>query len=129
MAQSRRRTHAWLAPHTGVSGEPYLPQLRQLYRVNTIVYSYGNDPAAARPAVVLYVAPDSASRSVIQLVTRTSKQVPGVPHPADKTLGCDRDGVFSDLVSVEQQLWTPQNVEPLGILPDPFWTQVLERFS
>jgi len=45
------------------------------------------------------------------------------------SLGCDRDGVFSDLVSIEQQLWTPQNVECLGVLPEPFLSDVLRRFS
>jgi len=33
------------------------------------------------------------------------------------------------LVSVEQQLWRPQNVECLGVLPEPFLSDVLRRFS
>ena len=37
--------------------------------------------------------------------------------------------MFSDLVSVEQQLWRPQNVHCLGVLPEPYLSQVLRRFS
>jgi hypothetical protein len=45
------------------------------------------------------------------------------------SLKLDRNGVFSDLVSVEQQLWRPENVEYLGVLPEPFLSDVLRRFS
>lgn len=129
MARGDGRSHAWLAQEKGEPGEPFLPKVGELYLVNTIIYSFGSDPAADRPVVVFCVPPNQVLHSPIQLITRTSKSVPGVRHPADLSLGCDRDGVFSDLVSVEQQLWKPQNVELLGVLPDPFWTQVLERFS
>jgi len=101
----------------------------ELYLVNTIIYSIGHDPAADRPAVVICVPPEPPSRSPIQLVTRTSKRAPGVPHPADLALKLDRDGVFSDLASVERQLWRPENVEYLGVLPEPFLSHVLRRFS
>ncbi|WP_200215492.1 hypothetical protein [Micromonospora coerulea] len=97
--------------------------------MNTIIYSIGHDPAADRPAVVICVPLEPASRSPIQLVTRTSKPAPGIRHPADRSLKLNRDGVFSDLVSVEQQLWRPENVEYLGILPEPFLSGVLGRFS
>ncbi len=129
MSRGGGRSHAWLARKKGESGEPFLPKVGELYLVSTIIYSFGHDPAADRPAVVICVPPERASHSPIQLVTRTSNPVPGVPHPADMSLGCDRDGVFSDLVSIEQQLWTPQNVECLGVLPEPFLSDVLRRFS
>jgi hypothetical protein len=45
------------------------------------------------------------------------------------SLKLNRSGVFSDLVSVEQQLWRPENVECLGVLPEPFLSNVLRRFS
>jgi hypothetical protein len=129
MSRGGDRSHAWLARLNGESGEPFLPKVGELYRVNTIIYTFGHDPAAARRAVVITVPPEPASHSPIQLVTRTSKHVAGIRHPADMSLRCDRDGVFSDLVSVEQQLWKPQNVEWLGVLPEPFLTDVLRRFS
>lgn len=129
MSRGDGRSHAWLARPKGEPGEPFLPKEGELYLVSTIIYSFGFDPAADRPAVVICVPPDRAARSPIQLVTRTSKPVPGVLHPADMSLKCDRDGVFSDLVSVERQLWTPQNVELLGVLPDPYLSDVLRRFS
>jgi hypothetical protein len=123
------RSHAWLARKKGEPGEPFPPKVGQLYLVNTTIYTFGHDPAADRRAVVISVPLDPASRSPIQFVTRTSQNVPGVRHPADLSLGCDRDGVFSDLASAEQQMWTPQNVELLGVLPEPFLSQVLRRFS
>jgi hypothetical protein len=106
-----------------------LPQIGELYLIDTIIYRLGTDPAADRPAVVITVPPWPGSKSPIQLVTRTSRKVPGVEHPADLGVGCDRDGVFSDLVSVEQQLWRPGNVLRLGVLSEPYLSRVLERFS
>lgn len=129
MSRADGRSHAWLARKKGEAGEPFLPKVGELYLVSTIIYSFGHDPAADRPAVVISVPPEQASHSPIQLVTRTSKPVPGVEHPADMSLRCDRDGVFSDLVSIEQQLWRPENVEYLGPLPEPFLSDVLGRFS
>jgi hypothetical protein len=123
------RSHAWLARKKGEPGEPFLPKVGELYLVNTTIYTFGHDPAADRRAVVISVPLDPASRSPIQFVTRTSQNVPGVRHPADLSLRCDRDGVFSDLGSAEQQMWTPQSVELLGVLPEPFLSQVLRRFT
>jgi hypothetical protein len=118
-----------LARLTSERGEPFLPEVGQLYRVNTVIYTFGHDPAPARPAVVLCVPPSQASKSPIRLVTRTSKPARGIKHPADKSLGLDRDGTFSVLVSVEQQLWRPENVELLGVLSDPYLNRVIERFD
>lgn len=130
MSRGDGRSHAWLPRKKGDSDEPFLPKLGELYLVSTIIYTFGyDDPAADRPAVVISVAPEQVSHRPIRLVTRTSQQVPGVAHPADRSLNLDRNGVFSDLASVEQQLWTPRNVELLGILPEPFLSKVLERFS
>ncbi len=129
MSSGGGRSHAWLPRRKGEPGEPFLPKLGELYLVNTIIYSIGHDPAADRPVVVICVPPEPASRSPIQIVTRTSKPVPGVRHPADVSLKLNRSGVFSDLVSVEQQLWRPENVECLGVLPEPFLSNVLRRFS
>jgi hypothetical protein len=129
MTRRGDRTHAWLARPKGAPGEPSLPQVGELYLVDTTIYSFRHDPAADRPAVVICVPPDRTSRGAIHIVTRTTKPAKGVRHPADRSVGCDQDGTFSDLVSVEQQLWTPQNVEKLGVLPDPYLSAVLERFS
>lgn len=129
MSHGGDRSHAWLARDQGEPGEPFLPKVGELYVVNTIIYSFGNDPAAARRAVVLTVPPTGVTHSPIQIVTRTSKRAPGVPHPADLSLSCDLNGVFSDLASVEQQLWRPENVKYLGVLPEPYLAQVLRRFS
>jgi hypothetical protein len=125
----KRPSHALLPRDKGELGEPFLPKIGELYLVQTTIYAIGTDPAADRPAVVLTVPPEPESKSPIQVVTRTSKNTPGVAHPADIRIGCDRNGVFSDLVSIEQQLWRPGNVFRLGVLPEPYLSQVLERFS
>jgi hypothetical protein len=124
-----RSRHALLPQDKGGRGEPFLPQVGELYLVETTIYTLGTDPAADRRAVVITVPPDPSSKRPIQLVTRTSKKAPGVAHPVDLSIGCDRDGVFSDLVSVEQQLWRPGNVVLLGVLPEPYLSLVLERFG
>jgi hypothetical protein len=128
MAGKGRRTHALLHTVKGEQGEPFLPEVGQLYIVNTLVY-FANDPAPERPAVVIGVPPKGVSHSPVRIVTRTTKlQVAGVPHPADRSCGCDRDGVFSDLASVEQPLWRPENVRLVGVLPAEYLAAVLERF-
>lgn len=127
MSRGDGRSHAWSARKKGDSDEPFVPELGQLYLVSTVIFSFRNDPAADRPAVVVTEAGGPSHRPY-QLVTRTSQQVAGIPHPTDHTLKCDRDGVFSDLVSVERQLWTPRNVVHLGDLPDPYLSAVLGRF-
>lgn len=52
-------------------------------------------------------------------------------HPADRKLSphLDKDGVFSDLTQIEQQLWRPENVIRLGELPEPYLARVLGRFA
>ncbi|WP_280395641.1 hypothetical protein [Nocardia brasiliensis] len=97
--------------------------------MNTIIYC-SHDPAAVRPVVVICVPHAETSHGVIQFVTRTSKPVQGgIGHPADRSLHLDREGIFSRLASAERRLWTPQNVERLGVLNDPYLYRVLERFS
>jgi len=126
MVRDQRRPHGLLARLTGDRGEPFLPEVGQLYRVNTLIY--GQDKAAARPVVVVCVPPSQGPKSPIRIVTRTSKHERGIKHPADKSLNLDRDGTFSVLVSAEQQLWRPENVQLLGVLPEPYLAQVIERF-
>jgi hypothetical protein len=121
-----KRSHAVLAPPFGPEGPPFLPNAGEVYWVRTHLYS-STDPAPARPTVVLAVPALKSAR--IQLVTRTSGRAPGVAHPADLALGLDRDGVFSDLVSVDCSQWCPQNVRLCGPLEEAVWEAVLERFS
>lgn len=122
-------THALFPRDKGERGEPCLPMVGQLYLVETTIYSLGNDPAADRRAVVITVPPGPESKGPIQIITRTSRKAPGVAHPADLSIRCDRNGVFSSLASVEQQLWRPGNVQLLGVLPEPYLARVLERFG
>lgn len=129
MSRPRRRAHALLPRPKGEAGEPYLPKLGELYLVETRIFSFGADPAADRPAVVIGLPAGPESKSPIQVVTRTSQSVPGIKHPADPSVSLNKDGVFADLASIEQQLWRPGNVLLLGVLPEPFLSLVLERFS
>lgn len=127
MSRGDGRSHAWASRKKGVSDEPFVPEMGQMYLVSTVIYSFRYDPAADRPVVVITESGGPMHRP-IQLVTRTSQLSAGVPHPADHALKCDRDGVFSDLVSVEPSLWTPRNVVYLGDLPEPYLSDVLGRF-
>jgi hypothetical protein len=129
LSRPRRRAHTLLPRPKGAVGDPYLPKLGELYLVETRIFSLGSDPAADRPVVVIGLPPGPKSMSPIQVVTRTSQVVPGITHPADLGLGCNKDGVFADLASIEQQLWRPENVLLLGVLPYPYLSLVLERFS
>ncbi|MFD6662548.1 hypothetical protein ACFWDK_09285 [Micromonospora chalcea] len=131
MSNHGRRSHAWLAKAKGAAGEPFLPKVGELYLITTTIFTLGNDPGASRPAVVIVVPAEPGSRFPIQVVTRTSQKVAGVPHPADRNLSSylDKDGMFSDLTSVEQQLWRPENVKRLGELPEPYLSRVLRRFT
>lgn len=125
-----RGAHALFPRPKGEPGDPFVPALHELYLIDTKIFGLGGDPAADRPAVVIAVPPFAGSRSPIHVVTRTSQlRTPGVQHPADPGLGLNKDGVFSDLASVEQQLWRPENVILLGVLENPYRDQVMERFS
>jgi hypothetical protein len=127
--RAKRSKHALFPKDLGPLGEPFLPAVGELYLIDTAVYTLGIDPAANRRAVVITVPAISGSKAPVQVVTRTSQDVPGVGHPADLSIVCDLDGVFSDLVSIEQQTWRPGNVLKLGDLPEPYRSRVLERFS
>lgn len=129
MKRPKRKGHALLPRSRGEAGEPFLPTVGQVYQINTIIYTFGTDPAPERPVVVLAVPTSSGSVAPIQIVTRTSQDAPGIRHPSDRALKLNKDGVFSDLGSVEQSLWRPGNVELLGVLPEPYFSRVMERFS
>lgn len=129
LSRQKRRAHALLPRPKGDPGDPFLPEIGEMYLVETRIFSFGADPAADRRAVVIGVPGDPDSKAPIQVVTRTTQAVPGIEHPADPATGCEKDGVFADLASVERQLWRPENVIRLGKLPEPFLSRVLERFS
>jgi hypothetical protein len=128
-----KRDHALRLPPFDPPGPPFLPTEGEIYWVASLIY-YSNDPAPARPAVVLEVPALPSAR--IRIVTRTSKIVtkagkptPGIRHPAAASLGLDHDGVFSDLASVERSLWCPHHVKLCGPLDETTWKAVQERFD
>ena len=122
-----RRGHAILGVPGGPRGEPFIPEVGDVYLVNTILYS-ASDPAAVRPAVVLEADPNPFRP--IRVVTRTSDtSVRGVAHPAESALGLERDGVWSDLTSVEQGRWREPDVRRLGTLREDVLGRVRARFS
>lgn len=128
MGGGQRKRHRVLAPDLGPYGPPALPAVGVVYLVRSLLYQ-ADDAAAARPAVVIYVprAPSPATR--IQIATRTSNTSRlGVPHPLDLALACDLDGVFSELRSCLASSWRPGDVRILGVLPEPYRTQVLDWF-
>jgi hypothetical protein len=129
MAGQGDRSHVLLAHLGQEQGEPFLPKVGEVFLVNSLFY-YGNDPAAARPAVVLEVPPAKLGHSPVRIVTRTHlTKTQGVWHPADPGCGCTVPGVFSDLRTVDQSAWRVPNVKFLGVLADEFFAQVVERFA
>jgi hypothetical protein len=129
MSGEHRRRHPVLAPDLGPFGEPVLPAVGELYLVRSLLYS-SNDPAPARPAVVIVVPATLSPAARIQLATRTSNvAAPGVRHALDLALKCDVDGVFSERVSCLASSWRPGDVKMLGVLPEPVLTLVLEWFA
>ena len=124
--QGAHRSHALLAPPLDPPAPAMLPSEGEVYWVRTLLYS-STDPAPARPAVVLLVPALASAR--IRVVTRTSGSSVGVVHPANRSLGLDVAGVFSDLVSVERSAWCPQNVRRCGRLEEAVWKLVQERFG
>ena len=104
-------------------GLPYLPEVGEVYQINSLIQTSG-DPKAERPCVV--VAIPMAPHQRIGIVTRTSDtNVDGVAHPADDELKLNLDGVFAGYGSVEQQLWRSANVRYLGRLREPWLSDVL----
>lgn len=124
-----RRLHALLTPNLGPLGDPYLPEIGQVFWVESLLYS-SSDPAPGRPAVVIAVpsAPNATAR--IQIVTRTSDTtVAGVLHEAGLLPTLNKPGVFSDLVSCRASSWRAGRVRLVGQLCDPHLGRVMERFS
>jgi hypothetical protein len=133
--RGRRKAHAILArdmqrpggrerPGGTGSGEPFLPEIGEVYQIVSLVYG-SSDPAGERPCVVVLVP--RAPHQRIGIVTRTSDvNVEGVAHPKDVDLGLNRNGVFAGYNSVEQHLWSTANVRYLGRLHEPWLTKVLE---
>lgn len=129
MSGGRGKRHHVRAPDFGPFGEPALPVVGELYVVRSLLYG-ADDPAPSRRAVVVGVPPALTPAARIQIATRTSdSSMPGVPHPQDLALQCDLDGVFSERVSCVASSWRSGNVILLGELPEPFLTQVLDRFA
>lgn len=129
MTRGDRKRHRLLGPDLGPFGDPALPTVGELYEVRSLLYQ-SNDPADVRRSVVLGVPPNETPGAYIQIVTRTSDTtMPGVFHPADLNIECDRDGVFSELRVCLAESWRPGNVRLLGVLPEPYLTSVLDRFG
>lgn len=123
------RSHAVLAPDLGPPGPPFVPKIGELYLVRSLLYSSA-DRAAARRAAVCSVPGVITVASRIQLVTRTSNvDAPGVKHARDLSISCDRDGVFSDLVSCLASSWRPGDVRFLGVVPAPLMDELTAWFS
>lgn len=129
MTGGGRKRHRLLGPDLGPFGDPALPGVGELYLIRSLLYQ-ANDPADVRRGVVFGVPPAGRPGTYIQIVTRTSDTtMPGVFHPADLSIECDRDGVFSEPRVCLADSWRPGNVRLLGVLPEPYLTSVLDRFG
>jgi hypothetical protein len=129
MTRGDRKRHHLLAPNLGPFGDPVCPTVGEIYLVRSLLYQ-SDDPADVRRAVVLGVPRNVTPGAHIQIATRTSDtSMPGVPHPTDLAVACDLDGVFSERRVCLAESWRPGNVSLLGVLPEPYLTNVLEWFA
>ncbi len=129
MTNRQQQRHSLFGPDLGPYGPPTLPTVGGLYLVRTLLYQ-SDDPADKRRAVVVGSPSAPGPLTYVRIATRTSKTtVAGVRHPADLSIGCDVDGVFSEPRVVLSSSWRPGDVKLLGILPAPYLADVLDRFG
>ena len=105
--------------------EPFIPDVQMVYWVDTTILPPG-DPEAERPAVVVSVP--AATTGTVQVVTRSSTDPFGVPHPRNPELGLNKPGRFSRLQPVQCQLWTPSTVRSTGLLDAGTFQAIMGRF-
>jgi len=101
-----------------------LPAVGEVYWADTWIFG-GSDPKPRRPCMVVRAPMSEAD--VVMVITRTTEPgVRGVTHPPDRTMGLDEPGVFAGrrLHSAEARLFRPPQVEYVGMLPEPYLSQV-----
>lgn len=106
--------------------EPFLPDVQMVYWLDTTILPPG-DPERFRPAVVV-LAP-ATTTGTVTVVTRSSTERFGVPHPRAHDLQLGKPGWFSRVLPVQGQLWTPGNARSTGLLDDQTFTAIRTRFG
>lgn len=109
--------------------DAYLPELGIVYWVRTRIYwsdYMTKDPKEHRPVVVVEIPTSPHGR--IGIFTRTTKRrAGGVLHPTAPELGLTKRGVFSQYVTVAQELWTRADTRKVGPLDEITLRKVLDR--
>jgi hypothetical protein len=80
----------------------------------------------------MVVRAPTSETDVVMVITRTTEPgVRGVPHPPDRAMGLNKPGVFAGrrLHSAEARLFRPPQVDYVGVLPEPYLSQVLRLYE
>jgi mRNA-degrading endonuclease toxin of MazEF toxin-antitoxin module len=99
----------------------------ELYLVSTAIL-WGGDRKPTRPVIVIE-APQGRMTRIVVVTRTTDTRRKGVPHQPMPEIGLTKPGVFADLRSAEQMLWTPRNACRLGTLPQDVFSDVMRRFG
>lgn len=130
---SPHRTCGWLWPsylrRRSELTEFELPSVGEVYWAETWIFG-GSDPKPRRPCTVVR-APVSLTDVVFVITRTTDKELRGVEHPADAGLGLNKPAVFplTNLRHAEARLFTPPQVERVGILPEPYLSRLLKLYE
>ena len=101
------------------------PIVGGVYRIETSLLS-GRDPKPKRPAVVLALPAFGLTHVPVLMRTTDTHEV-GVLHPASRSLGLTREGVFAFrfLRSLDQKWFNvPEAVEFLGMLEPAYFGKI-----
>lgn len=104
-----------LPPGLDLMYEPYLPDLRGIYWVDTVLLD-PSDEKPRRPLVVVAI-PDDAF-GTIQVVVRSTTNKNGPSHAKQPQHGLNQEGWFSMLGAISSELWTPENATSADLLLD-----------
>ncbi len=98
-----------------VADEPYVPEVRRLYGLKSVLLD-AEDPEPERPAVVLLISKKPGREIFVGL--RSSSEDNGTPHDKQPAAGLTRDGFFSRGRPISPDLWTPNNARSIDLLLD-----------
>lgn len=113
-----------MAVFSGFDETPFVVTAGEVFWVPPKLYAT-KDPRTKRPIVVVRV--DEQADGDIHFVARTKDVgAAGVPHPRDRALGLDLDGVWEPApLSMLRRRLTEPGVERCGMLAEPYWSAVL----
>ena len=98
-----------------VADEPYVPEVRRLYWLSSVLLD-AFDPEPERPAVVLVISQRPGGEIFVGL--RSSSERNGTSHDKQPGVGLTKEGFFSRGRPISPDLWTPNNARSIDLLLD-----------